>query len=440
MTMKRITIGAKPTLVSREATDIEPGAASPDAATPTESIPTPWPAATAEEWLRGAEAEPERQAEAASVTEPTAAAPLATKQPEPMADNVEEGVPPASGKTDAAPTPAAKPPIGTTLPPWAGIAGGAAAGAVFAVAVAWFMPLMMPMTDSRLVPLADRVTRIEGDMRVNGERMGKLNNEIAQTLDQQGEVSALLDGQAEEISAVKKLAAEKQVPVEPSFGPSSPVFAVALGQLRATFYSGRPFEAELMTVYSMAGNTAPFAEYLVELMGPARTGVPNAAELHRVFPAYAKAAGLQIGDPSGYYAYGLALVGRYAGFTTEAYSVEAANLAATRAEASLAAGHVGAAVAVLGELDPSATQVLEPWLDAARNFLRNEAAITEMTRVVVDQMREQGKELPAAPDADPAAPAAPTGGSLQLDAPETSAPEPNLTDPAIAPAPQATMP
>ncbi len=72
MTAKRITIGAKPMLVGRETSEIEPGAASTDvAATSVEFQPR----TSAEEWLRGGETSLDERAEGTTPPEPVASEP-----------------------------------------------------------------------------------------------------------------------------------------------------------------------------------------------------------------------------------------------------------------------------------------------------------------------------------------------------------------------------
>ncbi len=397
MTAKRVTIGAKPVLVHRES-DIdgsapgnnEAGSASPvEPATNNEQEPASAAPSSIEDWLRQGDATKPAPAEppaADGIEIETLAMPEIANEPV-----VAVASEPAKG--------IAMPP----LPPWAGIAGGAVAGAAVAFAVTFVMPRFMPTTDLRLSPLTERVALLETGLRGTGEQLGRLNNEISQTLDDQTVAVTRLDKQAEDITGLRQALTEDTGRVDPAIDVSSPVFAVALGQLRTTFYTGRPFEAELVNVYAIAGTNELFAPYLTELAEPARTGMPNAAELRRVFPSYVAVAGLHIGDSASYVGYGLSLVNRYVGLATEPYAVEEANLAVTRADAQLATGDVEGAVATLRDMGAAYTVPMQPWFDAARNYVRAETAITEMTRVVVDRLREKvGKEM-AVPANEPAA-------------------------------------
>ena len=406
MTVKRVTIGAKPVLVHRES-DIDgvapahaeaPGGeignanASPvEAATNNVQEPTSAASSSIEDWLRqGDAAEQKTETEVVEIeTITTPEVPVETARvSEPKAPVAPE---PAKGR------------VAPPMPPWAGIAGGAIAGAAVAFGVALLMPRLMPTTDIRLAPLTERIALIETGIRGTGEQVGRLNNEISQTLDNQTAADARIDSQAEEITGLKQSLTDTTGRVDPVIDVSSPVFAVALGQLRQTFYTGRPFEAELVNVYAIAGNNELFSSYLTELVEPARTGMPNAAELRRVFPSYVAVAGLRIGDSSGYVQYGMSLMNRYVGLSTEPYELEEANLAVTRADAQLATGDVEGAVATLRDMGPKYTVPMQPWFDAARNYVRAETAITEMTRVVLDKLREKvGKEMSITPANEPA--------------------------------------
>lgn len=415
MTVKRVTIGAKPVLVHRE-TDVEgsaptAGETSHGAASSLEPavnhVQEPISAASSsiEDWLRQGDVvdpAPDENTVVSKVTDvETIAAP----------DTVREAVRTETPQAPIAPEPVkgrAMPP----MPPWAGIAGGAVAGAAVALAVTFVMPSFTTTTDLRLSPLTERVALLENGLRGTGEQLGRLNNEISQTLDEQTAAVTRLDKQAEEITSLQQAVTENTGRVDPVIDVSSPVFAVALAQLRATFYSGRPFEAELVNVYAIAGANELFAAYLTELAGPARTGVPNADELRRVFPSYVQVAGLQIGTARGLVGYGLSVVNRYVGLSTQPYGVEEANLAVTRADAQLATGDVEGAVATLRDMGAIYTLPMQPWFDAARNYVRAETAITEMTRVVLDKLREKvGREMavpvnePAVAEPAPAEPA-----------------------------------
>ena len=428
MTAKRVTIGAKPTLVQRETAEPVGGESEVPGA-PAEAGPSSASPASIEDWLRNGETSADEKAPAPAEATVVPIAAVSTAAPAPAeVSGVGSEAAPSSGRVGKKGS--------SDLPPWLGIVGGAVAGAAVATIAAILMPRVMPVTDARLVPLAERVSNVEIGLRGAGEKLGKLNNEMAQSLDDQSSTDTKLAEQATEIGALKQVAAENSQHAEAPIGIDSPVFSVALGQLRTTFYTGRPFEAELMNVYAIAGNNDLFSGYLTQLMGPARTGVANAAELQRVFPSYAAAAGLHIGMPAGYYQYSMSLVNRYV-ISTEPYKLEAANLAVTRADRMLAVGDVAGAVGARQDLDAQYVATMTPWLDAARNYLRNETTITEMTRIVVDRLREKiAKELPAADIADPL-PADPSGEPATL--PPAATPE-AAVDPSPMAVPASAVP
>ncbi|MCK0209422.1 MICOS complex subunit MIC60 [Starkeya koreensis] len=446
MTAKRVTIGAKPTLVPRDTTETVEEPAG-------EGVPATATTASIEDWLRQGEArvaaaddaQDDPVADAArevSAYEIAASRPVADEAPAPTPPVVEPATaaPMADTAADAAahtPTTAAAS-SGATPPAWAGIVGGAVAGAAAAALVAWALPQFMPVGDARIVPLAERVARLETGLRDGTAQFGKLNSELAELIDAQETAATRIAEQTTALDALGKSVAGEAQRTDAGDAIASPVFAVALAQLRSTFYSGRPFEAELVNVYAIAGTNDLFTGYLTELMGPARTGVPNAAELYRVFPSYVAAAGLRIGEPGGYYQYGMSLMSRYVGLATEPHKVEMANLGVTRASALLAAGDVAGAVSALRDLDAPSAVAMGPWLEAARSYLRNETAITEMTRITVDRLRERvAKELPTAqvPELAPAMPGdEPATLPPAIPAPEASFTSPEAPPPSALPA------
>lgn len=406
MTAKRVTIGLKPIsggqdtprVIGAERTGIASSARA-EASPPEDAVKAPVAASaplSIEDWLHQGRGQPEPAPEPTPAALPVAA--VESVEP-PKAEE-----PQASAEPAPAPEPmvSAQPKTPSRLPPWFGIAASVAAGAAAALAVVFLVPPFLPSTDLRVAPLFARITSLEGETHKTGAEVGRLNNEIAQVLDGQENAQTRLAEQNEILNGLKKsIARENDKRVEPVIDASSPIFAVALGQLRTTFYAGRPFEAELVNLYAIAGNDDRFSAYLTQLSGPARTGVPNAAELKRVFPSYVAAAGLRIGNSESYYQYGMSLVNRYVGVGAEPYPTEIGNLAVTRAEARLAAGDVAGAMRALNELDQEFTTPMTPWLDAARNYLRMETVIADMTGIVTDNLRRKlssagGKTQPAA--------------------------------------------
>jgi hypothetical protein len=274
------------------------------------------------------------------------------------------------------------------LSPLAGILIGAAAGAIAAaVAAAVLLPRVLQSIDQRVTPVAERLTLVENRMQQTDSAIGRLNNEIAVAIDGSNGVADKVSAQTEELAKIQRDFAPRPAPSIATLDPS--VFAVAVVQLRSAFYSGRPFEAELVNVFTLARGDDHFSGPLNVLSGPARTGVQTATQFRDQLPAFAKAAGLRIGPPQTYYEYGLALASQYVGFSTESYAIESGNEIVTAAYRRLMSGDVAGAVDTLNGLDRSLLPTFQPWLEVARTYVREEAAVSAMTAVVIESLRKR---------------------------------------------------
>jgi hypothetical protein len=268
---------------------------------------------------------------------------------------------------------------------------GAGIGAlVAAIAVVMLLPRLTPSVDVRLAPVADRVAAIETRQQQTEVGLGRLNNEVAQAIEADGVVTAKLEEQATALAEFEKMIASQPVTgaVAGDAGNLT-VFAVAVGQLRAAFYDGRPFEAELVNVYALAGDDESLRQSLNELSAPARAGVGNPALLRQQFAASAAAAGLALGEPQGYYDYGMSMVNQYIGYSGEPYSVELANITVNDADRKLAAGDVAGAVGLVKGIDRTIVAAFQPWLESAGGYVRAEAAIAALTETVVERLRQR---------------------------------------------------
>jgi hypothetical protein len=357
MTAKRITIGMKPAVQVIEAADSLPGQAESG----TSGMHQPGPA-TIEEFVNDGH-------------EPKAAHPAADSW-------VKRG-----GETDKSRPMASFGGMGTIL----GVGAGAAVGAlVAAVAVVLLLPKLSPPMDARLVPVADRVAAIEMRQQQTEVGLGRLNNEIAQAIEADGAAATRIEVQAAAVAELEKLISDRSVsgPVAAEDAGLT-VFAVAVGQLRDAFYDGRPFEAELVNVYALAGKEEPLLPLLNELSAPARSGVGGSEALRRELAAFTTAAGLTPGEPQSYYDFGMSMVNQYIGYSGDPYSVEIANVAIGDANRRLAGGDVVAAIELVKSLDPSIAPSFEPWLKKAGTYVRAETAVAELTKTVVDRLRQR---------------------------------------------------
>jgi hypothetical protein len=418
MSARRITIGLKPT-------DDEPDAAVPREPSKTALDADPVAEAlelvgartagaksvgpSAEAWVRqGGEVALGR--EATGDTKPTAPpaaalARLVNEAPsEPAAPSDVEpaetlAAPQAPAEEAATGIPASTVQKGSPAPGWIPAlpallisAALGAAVAVLSAIVIW--PFFAPSVETRLAPVVDRIAKIEELVEKTASDVGELNNEVAQAIDAGNGLAARVGEEATRLAEIRgeldrNAARAVQTDVDPS------LFAVAVAQMRWAFYAGRPFEAELVNVYGMVRNDVHFSGLMNELSAPARTGVPNVAVLRQQFRVYVAAAGLVIGGPKTYLEYGMSILDQYAGLSSQTYDVELGNVAATEADRRLMNGDVAGAVQALAGLDPALVAILQPWLNAARTYLRVESAITELSTAAVDGLR-QTLEVPDA--------------------------------------------
>jgi hypothetical protein len=355
MTVRRITIGLKPAANAMEAAEALPGETQNGATGMHQPAP-----GTIEEFVNGGH-------------EPKAARPAADAW-------VKRG-----GETGNARSMAS---FGGMVPLVTAGAGAAIGAIVAAVAITMLLPRLSPPLDARLAPVADRVAAIEIRQQETEIGLGRLNNEVAQAIEADGAAATRIEEQAAAVADLEKLVADRAVdgPVAVEDAGLT-VFAVAVGQLRDAFYDGRPFEAELVNVYALAGKEEALLPLLHELSAPARSGIGGSEALRRELAAAAAAAGLAPGEPQSYYDYGLSMVNQYIGYSGEPYSVEIAHVAVGDADRKLAVGDVAGAVELVKSLDPSIAPTFEPWLKSAGAYVRAETAVAELTKTAVDRLR-----------------------------------------------------
>ena len=200
---------------------------------------------------------------------------------------------------------------------------GAACGALAAVAVGLVSAGLYPPLDRRVGPLAERVAGLDGEIAKTATALGVLQTELAGLYDVTGAITQrVAAGEGQAASRIDRLQdALAQQPDVMAVG--SPIFAVAVGQLRSIALTGAPFEAELITVYTLGGTDPRTAAAIETLVGPSRIGIPSIGELRASLATTAAAAGIPFGADRTYYDYGQSLLSSYTGLTVEPYSIEA---------------------------------------------------------------------------------------------------------------------
>jgi len=283
----------------------------------------------------------------------------------------------------APPAKPAEPPASSSALPWnrmpalPGLLLSAAVGVVVAaLAVTIFLPRFVPSLDLRLSPVTERIAVIEEQILQGDAAMGRLNSEIAQAINLNAAISERVVAQTAELSEFLQIADQN---IQKAAEADPTLFAVAVIQLRTTFYTGRPFEVELVSVHKLARADRRVLGLLDKLSAPARSGVTTFAALRENFVAFAAAAGLTVGEPQTYYDYGLTLLDQYV--------VKAASTAATDVNRKLVSGDVVGAIDSFAGMDATIAATFRPWLENARLYVRVESAVVELTEAAVDSLR-----------------------------------------------------
>ena len=201
------------------------------------------------------------------------------------AATADAGTAPATADTGTSPATAVRPVV---------IAGlvGAACGALAAVAVGLVSAGLYPPLDRRVGPLAERVAGLDQEIAKTATAQGQLQTELAGLYDETGAITQhVAAGEGEAASRIDRLqdALARQLDV---MAVGSPIFAVAVGQLRSIALTGAPFEAELITVYTLGGADPRTAAAIETLVGPSRVGIPSIGELRASLATTAAAAGI----------------------------------------------------------------------------------------------------------------------------------------------------
>lgn len=263
---------------------------------------------------------------------------------------------------------------------------GAACGALAAVAVGLVSATLYPPLDSRVGPLTERVAGLGGEVAKTAASLGPLQAEVAGLYDVTGAIDQrVAAGEGRAASLIGGFQ-DRLAQQADAMAVGSPIFAVAVGQLRSIALTGAAFEAELITVYTLGGNDPRTAAAIEALVGPSRSGIPSIGELRASLAATAAAAGIPFGTDRGYYDYGKSLLSSYTGLTTEPYSIEAARDLMRRADLRLGASDVAGARELLHGLNSTVGAAMAPWFAVADERLAAETALGTLSGVVIDTL------------------------------------------------------
>jgi hypothetical protein len=263
---------------------------------------------------------------------------------------------------------------------------GAACGALAAVAVGLVSAGLYPPLDGRVGPLAERIAGLDSEISKTATILGQLQTELAGLYDEAGAITErVAAGEGEAASRIAQLqdALAQQLDV---VAVGSPIFAVAVGQLRSIALTGAPFEAELITVYTLGGADPRTAAAIEKLVAPSRIGIPSIGELRASLVTTAAAAGVSFAADQTYYDYGKSLLSSYTGLTIEPYSIEASRDLVHRADLRLGAHDVAGARTLLHELNSTVGAAMAPWFAVADERLAAETALGTLSGVVIDTL------------------------------------------------------
>jgi hypothetical protein len=263
---------------------------------------------------------------------------------------------------------------------------GAVCGALAAVAVVLVIAGLYPPIDRRVGPLAERVGGLDREIAKTSTALGPLQTELAGLYDVTGAISQrVAAGEGQAASLIDRL--EDALARQPDvMAVGSPIFAVAVGQLRSIALTGAPFEAELITVYTLGGSDPRTAAAIETLVGPSRAGIPSIGELKASLAITAAAAGIPFGADQTYYDYGKSLLASYTGLTVEPYSIEASRDLLRRADLRLDTQDVAGARTLLHELNSTVGAAMAPWFTIAEERLTAETALGTLSGVVIDTL------------------------------------------------------
>jgi hypothetical protein len=178
---------------------------------------------------------------------------------------------------------------------------------------------------------------------------------------------------------------------------SDTALLLAIGQLRAQIETSLPFAAALGAVMALGRRDPQVQETLAPLKATAEKGIPSRAVLAQRFEQEVVAAALHAAPAAeagsvGWGAWfqaklrGLVTIRPVGGAGAEARDPTDASLA--RAEAALAGGDLGGAVAAAESLPAPAAAAAQAWLAEARQRLAAEQAVAQLTESVTGRLAE----------------------------------------------------
>jgi hypothetical protein len=315
---------------------------------------------------------------------------------EPAAKPPEGAAAVAERPAEAAVTPAPEPRPAPFWPAAAiGGAVGAMAGAVAGIAALLLYSALNPPADPRLDPLAERVSAVRLAVDQLTASVGRTESSLAQSIEADARLAKRLEEQQAAFVALEKRLADGLARQRNDGGISSPVFGVAVAQLRLADLSGQPYATELLNVSLIAHGDARVMAPLQALAASAKTGAPTLIQLRQQLLQQGAAGAAQASASESYYSAGMSWLSRAVGYAPQPSEAELLRQAVTRADGALVRGDVAGAMAQVAALASPAAARLQPWKELAERRLVVEQANRELGELLLTLLAERshaGKE------------------------------------------------
>lgn len=310
---------------------------------------------------------------------------------EPTAKPPEAATAAAEAPQQEAAAPAAVEPRPAPFWPAAATGGavGAVAGAVAGIAALLLYGALTPPHDPRLDPLADRVAAVGLAVDQLTASVGRSETTLAQSAEADARLSKRLDEQQAAFVALEKRLVDGLARQKTEQGTGSPMFGVAVAQLRLASLSGQPYATELLNVSIIAHGDPRVVAPLQALAASSKSGTPTLIQLRQLLLQLGAASVTQANASQSYYSTGVSWLSRVVGYAPTPTEAERLRETITGADSLLVHGDVAAAVAQVATLDGPTVARMRPWTEMAERRLAVERANLQLGQVIVALLAER---------------------------------------------------
>jgi hypothetical protein len=309
---------------------------------------------------------------------------------EPTAKPPEGATAVAERPAEPAATPAVEPRPAPFWPAAAtGGAVGALAGAVAGIAALLLYSALNPPADPRLDPLAERVGAVGLAVDQLTASLGRTESGLAQSVEADARLARQLEEQQAALVALEKRLVDGLARQKTDAGIGSPVFGVAVAQLRLAALSGQPYATELLNVSLIAHGDPRVTAPLQALAAAAKSGAPTLIQLRQQLLQLGAASAAQASAGESYYTSGVAWLSRAVGYAPQPSEADLLRQAVTRADGFLVRGDVAGAMAQIAALSGPAVARLRPWSEMAEHRVAVEQANRQLGDLLVALLSER---------------------------------------------------